>query len=278
MTFGDPKTLNIESVLDLIRGQTVNPIPMPGVNFPVWARQSVDIEDDLELTSSGSWISAKRRKNEHVKQYVINEASEDLLALSVCWHRIRTSEGGSPSITSLTDTALFGCVKEEDRVQANVIRDHFSKKIMMWALKEVKLTPFRVDLSSFIHSTGKLFTDETLPLVFRLPEFYAYDVAFVELKTSFSPIPEHVHHSASHLKLIPVKNLNRKLKSGYKHEYWFKDQDNRAYLILIDHLNVLKSLWNREFLKEHVLINAIMTCKLEQDEVTYFKLAKWQVE
>lgn len=260
----------------------ISPAPYDPFNMLKAKSQTISCwEEDNELTTS-IWDSAgRKRKNEFVKQYVINESAEDLLALSVTWHRIRNNrevKATSPDITSLTDTALFGCVTEEDRVQANVIRDHYSKKLMMWALTEVKLTKFRTDLSTFIQSTGKLFTDELLPLVFRLPEFYEYDLEFTRMKSAFTTIPEGVQHTKSHVKLFPVKNLNRKLKSGYKHEYWLKDKDGNAYLILIDHLNILKSMWDREFNKEHILINALMTCKLKQDEQTYFKLSKWEVE
>lgn len=216
-------------------------------------------------------------KNWTPKKPETNISSEDLLVLSAAWYRSRTNNG--PNFSSLTDTELSEYVNEEDRKQADVIRDHFSKKIMMWALKGTTLTNFRTDLSAFIHSSGNIFTNETLPLVFRLPEFYEYDMAFAQMKASFSPVIETGKYAkVPQLKLYPIKNLNRKLKSGYKHEYWLRNQEGHAHLILIDHHNILKSMWDREFKKEHIFVTAPMTCKLEQDDLSYFKLSKWSID
>ena len=128
--------------------------------------------------------------NPYVKQYKVNESAEDLLALSVAWFRLRKNRTLTPypMIESLTDENLFKSLTEEDRLMANTIRDYYSKKIMVMALKEIKLTKFREDLSKFIHSDGKLFVDDMLPLVFRLPEFYEYDTAFADMMRDLTPV------------------------------------------------------------------------------------------
>lgn len=207
-----------------------------------------------------------------------NTTEEDLLVLSAAWYRIRKNFSiSSNNITSLTDSELASKIEACDRGAALTIQDHYSKKSMMWALKGVALTKFRTDLVEFVHSDRRSFlTDDTLRLVFRLPEFYEYDIAFAAMKTEFTPIPKKLYASRLNLKLFPVKNLNRKLRSTQKHEYWLKDESGYAYRILIDHHNTLKSIWDREFNKEHLHINVKMACMAEQDEVSYFNVSKWE--
>ncbi len=73
-------------------------------------------------------------RSDYVKRYEVIETSEDVLALSVAWKRLRDTKDKSShhiGITSLLDDNLFRRVEEPDRVRANEIRDYFSKKIML---------------------------------------------------------------------------------------------------------------------------------------------------
>jgi hypothetical protein len=114
--------------------------------------------------------------NDDVKKYEVYEISQDLLSLSVCWARYRKARdipGPQPTITKLLDSELFRLVTEEDIAHANVIRDYYSKKIMVLKLKNEGFTAFREDLNTFIHSEGKTFKESMLPLAYRLPEFFS---------------------------------------------------------------------------------------------------------
>jgi hypothetical protein len=87
--------------------------------------------------------------NSNVKKYEVYEISQDLLALSICWSRyrkVKDEHNLRPVITRLLDSELFRLVSEDDITQANAIRDYYSKKIMVWKLKNIKLTPFREDM------------------------------------------------------------------------------------------------------------------------------------
>jgi hypothetical protein len=128
-------------------------------------------------------------RSDYVKRYEVIEATEDILALSVAWKRLRDTtdesiQNGSLHIkvTTLLDDHLFRKIEESDRIRANEIRDYFSKKIMLWTLKSVKLSAYRQDLNKFIHGDGKKVTEELLPLIYRLPEFYEYDIQFDQFK------------------------------------------------------------------------------------------------
>ncbi len=104
-----------------------------------YSAQSINL-GDFEYTFSN-----------HVQKYEVYEISKDLLALSVCWARYRKTRhdpGPQPTITKLLDTELFRLVTEEDITHANVIRDYYSKKIMVLKLKNEGFTAFREDLNT----------------------------------------------------------------------------------------------------------------------------------
>jgi len=221
--------------------------------------------------------------NPHMKKYNVTESDEDLLALSAAWHRIRKTPFDpnrvSPKITSLTDASLFNFVTDEDRTKAADIRDYYSKKIVVWTLKEIRLTSYRTDLNKFIHGNGKIFTDEMLPLAYRLPEFYEYDLAFADMMRD---LPRHSNESIRNSitekhTLRPLRNFDVKNKHGYRHEYWFKDENDYPVLILLEHINSCKSMFEREFRKESTDMTLTGHIRL-LDDYTYFKVTSWKVE
>ena len=118
--------------------------------------------------------------NDNVKKYEIFEVSQDLLVLSTCWYRLRKEKKAS-NISKLTDNTLFINIIDEDRIFAGTIRDYYSKKILVWKLKNNRLTSFRQDLSEFINTDGKKFKETMMPLAYRLPEFYEYDIEFEKI-------------------------------------------------------------------------------------------------
>lgn len=232
-------------------------------------------QDDLIITASEN--SDSIYSQEHwIKKHVIQEASVDLLALSAAWYRIRMDSLTPHSFESLTDSALFKLVTAADHNHADAIRKYYAHKLMVMALTEVPLTNFRKALQEFVNSPGTFFTSETLPLVYRLPEFYEYDREFAQLKDQFtipeSPLkPKHTVR-----KLFPKKYFTRKLKSGFKHEYWFEGEDGIAYKVNIDHGNQCKSLWDREF----ALSSMTLDCTLypsTQDGLPYYRVTKWSL-
>ena len=184
-----------------------------------------------------------------VKKYEVFEISKDLLALSVCWSRYRKEREQafnilSPTITKLLDSELFRLLTAEDIEQANVIRDYYSKKIMVWKLKNINLTPFRQDLNTFIHSDGKTFKESMLPLAYRLPEFYEYDVEFEQM--SFEYNKEVKRHDSPFItdskQLKFVKQLSVNTKRQKRKEYWFSDAHNNLVTFSIETHNPLFSL------------------------------------
>jgi hypothetical protein len=226
--------------------------------------------------------------NKNVKKYEVFETTEDILALSVTWHRLRPliSHGISNIInpsnrpTKLTDEVLFKEIIQEDRDKANVIRDYYSKKIMMFTLKGQQLTSYRKDLNTFIHGDCKIVKEEMMPLVYRLPEFHEYDVGvdemFLELDTRF----EGSQIALSTIKtLSPVKKFTVKRKSRKFVEYWLKDNENKPYKIEIDTSNELMHLWDHFYDKgrfHEITLDAVVKF-VNRDSVSHYKLIKWKL-
>lgn len=203
------------------------------------------------LNSAGGidfdWNHLTNGLNSNVKKYEVYEISQDLLALSVCWSRyrkVRNEPGIHPTITKLLDSELFRLVTAEDIEQANIIRDYYSKKIMVWKLKNITLTAFREDLNTFVHSDGKTFKESMLPLVYRLPEFYEYDVEFEQMSFEYNKeVKRHDSPFVTDSKQLKfVKQLSVNTKRHKRKEYWFSDTHNNLVTFSIETHNTLVSL------------------------------------
>lgn len=232
-------------------------------------------------SASGSidfdWNHLAEGNNNNVKKYEVYEISQDLLALSVCWARLRKERKENSGlqlyvpISKLLDSELFKRVNEDDIVQANIIRDYYSKKIVMWRLKGITLTNYRNDLNTFIHSDGKTFKENMLPLAYRLPEFYEYDVDFE--KMSFEYNKEIKHLSTPNKELKFVKKLfinNKRLK---RNEYWFSDSHNNLVNINIEVSNPLISLLDVTLSKGDITLDGPYS-KRNRDGVEYLRVDK----
>jgi hypothetical protein len=214
------------------------------------------------------------------------ETSEDILALSVTWHRLRPliSHGISnimnPSDrpTKLTDSILFKEIIQEDRDKANVIRDYYSKKLMMINLRGQRISNYRKDLSTFIHGDCKIVKEEMMPLIYRLPEFHEYDIGTDEMFRGLDTRFEDSRIASETIKtLSPVTKFVVKRKSGKYNEYWLRDEQNRPCRIEIDSSNQLLHLWEYFFKKNSVSLDCISKFE-ERDNIAFYKIIKWTIQ
>lgn len=240
----------------------------------------------LNLSSIlGQTIGNVYRENEskNVRKYEVYETSEDVLALSCAWYRLRTdSKKGEKvnvyrSVTSLLSDQLFDYIEEQDRLLANEIRNYYSKKLMVLNLKDQKLTPFRQDLNELLHGEAKknIFVEKMLPLVYRLPEFYFSDVEFDKIKINFKKeIPNYVRTvSGIETKtLYPVASHFKNNKRIKTYEYWFKDDDDYAHRFCVKPDNPLLGLWNQIFNQPQLRLNFYYACA-RRDDLEFYNLA-----
>jgi len=221
----------------------------------------------------------------YAKKYEVFETTEDILALSVTWHRLRPliSQGISNIInpsdrpTKLTDSILFRELIQEDRDKANVIRDYYSKKLMMINLRGQRISNYRKDLSAFIHGNSKIVKEEMMPLIYRLPEFYEYDTKTDEMFRSLDSRFEDSKIAFSSIKTFsPVEKFIVKRKSGKYNEYWLRDERNRPCRIEIEHSNQLLHLWEYFFEKNSLTLDCVSKFE-ERDSIAFYKIIKWNL-
>jgi len=234
------------------------------------------------LGSSGTSITMDEwetfSNTPYAKKYEVFETTEDILALSVTWQRLRLSPNIRP--TKLTDSILFKEIIQEDRDKAERIRDYYSKKLMVITLREQRISKFRKDLSTFVHGDSKIVKEEMMPLIYRLPEFYDYDIVFDEmvreLNTRFE-FPENTTAWSGTKFLKPIKKFVVKLRTNRFSEYWLKDDDNKACKIEIPIDNKLNHLWEHFFEQESVPIQGYFK-HMERDGINYFHLKNWEID
>ena len=224
----------------------------------------------------------------YAKKYEVFETTEDILALSVTWHRLRplishninniVNPNDRP--TKLTDSVLFKEIIQEDRDKAERIRDYYSKKLMVIILREQRISKFRKDLSTFVHGNSKIVKEEMMPLIYRLPEFYEYDIGFDEmirdLNTRFE-FPNQTDAWSGTKILKPVKKFVVKLRTNKFSEYWLKDDDNKLCKIEIPIENKLNHLWEHFFEQESVPLEGLYK-HMERDGINYFHLKNWEID
>lgn len=214
-----------------------------------------------------------------VKRYEVFESPEDVLALSVAWKRLRDS--GTYVASKVLDRVLFKELSEEDKAKAIEIRDYYSKKIVMWNLKEIRMSQYRQDLNTFVHDQkGKVVRENLLPVVATLPNFYEYDCEIdtirnqVEINQKGKELALRGLHTLS-----PIKCVKYKTKRQNTNQYWFKDTvTDGAFMIPVDPKNPLGHIW------KHIFENT-STIKIDgtriykrTDDFHYFTLAEnWEL-
>lgn len=234
------------------------------------------------------WDTFVQTQSNNVKKYEVVETTEDVLALSVTWHRLRPLISHNINIvsnpssrpTKLTDEILFREMIQEDRERANIIRDYYSKKLMVITLRDQRMSKFRKDLSTYIHGDSKVVKEELMPIIYRLPEFYEYDISFDEmvrdLNTRFE-FPEHTHAWSGTKTLKPIKKFIVKLRVNKFSEYWLKDDDNKLVKIEIPIDNKLNHLWEHFFEQDSIPLQGFFK-HMERDGISYFHLKNWEID
>jgi hypothetical protein len=200
----------------------------------------------------------------------MHESTVDLLAVSVCWKRMRTEPINLPvdPITEFSDPRLRSLVTPADIERSQEIRDYFSKKLMMLAIKaDSPFTPFRKDLSSFVHSDGTTFTQETIPLALKLPELYDYDI---KLESIIAASKQDFVLADDEYKFLG--KIYRSRKTFKKFQYWFVDNKQNLHCVSIDTHNNLLGFWDNQLENNSTGIVKLLgkAYKKSLDDLEYF--------
>jgi len=239
----------------------------------------------VTITGNGSNIGLtwhddlKVPRNKHITHLSGLSSTVDMLAISVAWKRLRDSN--EATVSSLLDESLFDAVTPEDLTLAESIRIYYQQKLIkLRLLGNKELSKFRADLSIYINGLGTTFNESDLPMIYRLPEFYEYDISLDHIKQGVKmhmPIKSVFGTNNNFTKtLIPIKYLTRSVKKVKIHEYWLKDEQDFLHLIAIGHDNALQHIWDKEFSKEILSIQAFFSLA-NQDDFQYFKPLKWKL-
>lgn len=207
------------------------------------------ISGSIKGLGVGSSISFDTHEadNQYVKTYQVIDSTEDLLALSVTWFRLRNTGVNLP-VHTLTSEVLFQEITQHDRDVADTIRKYYSQKLMVLKLKNNNLSKYRQDLNSFIHNSTHLFKKDVLPLVYRLPEFYLYDTDFDKLKSEHNvTIKNFIKPERSKHKLTFVKSFVVGKSVSKRKEFWFSDEDKNLVNLTVLNNNPLISLLENQF-------------------------------
>jgi hypothetical protein len=216
----------------------------------------------------------------HYKKQEIYEFEDDILAISCAWKRQRDDAPAEYRYSKMTDRKLFDSVTTDDRESARLVRDYYSKKVMMLTLKGQPLTRFRKDLNTYIHGDTNCATEELFPLIYKLPDFYEYDIKIDEIKTSLEDRLkgvklEKMHGKQSSFDLTPITSVKKHNKRINTIEYWFSGKSNTPVLIQLEPKNPLLHIWNNMFSSKKVLQISGMSFVKSMDDFEYLSIKNW---
>ena len=165
--------------------------------------------------------------------------------------------------------------------KANDIKRYYRNKLMLRTLKysEQKFTKFRQDLRDFVESEDPYTIFETdIPMILKLPEFYEEDKMMDELQKEYHMTSEFYTMYNGITTLKPVRKHQRKTKNHNAINYWFTDHADRMYRISVKPDNELLHLFEREFNKDLVTIDATFyPTKIRGQEYVFFNISKWNI-
>jgi hypothetical protein len=254
----------------------LQPITMSGLNGYV---------PTTSLTSGVQWdeLSVSSKYHESVKKYEVYESPEDVLALSVTWKRLnKTNPSAVASVSNLLSKELFNHITDEDRELGQEIRDYYSKKVMIWKLKNARFSKFRDELNAYIHSpTPLLVKNDLMGMIYYLPYFHEYDTGVDEVRVQVNP---KINVSLQMVrdtprKLQPLQKVVSKRKSGVTNHYWLKDIDTgSAVQFVFEVSNPLEHIWSKMFAKNEIMEVTGSYYKKSRDDFEYLNVKNWKLE
>jgi hypothetical protein len=126
-------------------------------------------------------------------------------------------------------TGLSDSIEDEHIDKALAIRKYYRNKLTMLILKKTqgKLSKFRTDLYDFLNNDSRKYDKALIPLIIKLPDFYAEDCAIDRLAKEYNSIDTNVSKIDTTVEY--VARVNRTTSRSKFSRYFFKTTQN--YLV-----------------------------------------------
>ena len=171
-------------------------------------------------------------------------------------------------------------VWQDDREEAERLKAYYRerfKETTFQMLKNVNnhgLSSFRRKLYQLVNGDLTI-TQKEIGLLYRLPYFYAEDLALDSVASATETIPTHIPAHKQELKLRLFKKILRSRTSKEINQYWFTEETNgHAYMLPVDVDNILGNLFDN-LVDQPLHIEAVVVYKQMQGSRNhaYFQIA-----
>jgi hypothetical protein len=131
--------------------------------------------------------------------------------------------------TALYNYTRHGIIDPEHIDKALAIRKYYRNKLTMLILKKTqgKLSKFRTDLYDFLNNDSRKYDKALIPLIIKLPDFYAEDCAIDRLAKEYNSIDTNISKIDTTVEY--VARVNRTTSRSKFSRYFFKTTQN--YLV-----------------------------------------------
>lgn len=133
-------------------------------------------------------------------------------------------------------------ISQEDRNQADALRQYYTGRLTLQALRGRPMTDFRKKLYAILSNQYRLTTND-IGLLMRLPYFYAEDTETDSVIADTASAPVMTHPAQVQEKLLaPFCRILVSRRQGEAMQFWWRDENNHGVVIGIRCADPLFSL------------------------------------
>lgn len=228
--------------------------------FESWG---VDVDDPMPGMTRDKYLSPKA------------SFPDDPLALSCASYRLYKNEP-QRRFTNIDSVKA----SQEDRVQAQAIRDYYNQRYTMRVLKGRQLTEYQQKTAQFLSGLHHLTTEE-LGLLYKLPYFYEEDLALEQVVAKTTSEEYRMPHFSqlTDYTLTPLVEIFKSRKGGEFVQFVYQDQNNHAVMIVVRAGDNMVTMLRGLFRQPSIRVQAhstIVKLDTEQDHHAR-KLTMWEL-
>lgn len=178
---------------------------------------------------------------------------------------------------SFTSFDIEKDITEEDKVMASAIRKYYLGELMKMGLTGKPVSKFRQDLAVFISEVKTELSSESEGMVYKLPEFYQYDLEVDAIPEKYEVLSANENHVyPGSFTLEPLFKHMRRTRKDSCFQYWFKTTQNLALCITIEKSNKLLKLWDQLFdSKTYITLVDLKPKVISKGNFSFIYLNNW---